>query len=239
MNKIEKLSKILKESNYIIFFGGAGTSTDSGIKDFRGKEGLYKTKYKGYEPEEILSIDFFMNNRDIFNEYVDEKLSLKNIFPNKGHNALVTLEKMGKLKGIITQNIDNLHQESGSNKVIELHGTLKDWYCIKCGTRKNERFTCECKGIVRPKVTLYGEMLDDNVTNEAIKELKKADTLIIAGTSLSVYPAANYINYFKGKNLIIINDLATGQEDMANLVIHENFSETLEKAVNLLENIQN
>lgn len=231
MDNIKSLAKIVKESKYIVFFGGAGTSTDSGIKDFRGKEGLYKTLYKGYPPEQILSIEFFENNREIFSEYVKEKMSIKNIKPNKGHYALVELEKIGKLKAIITQNIDNLHQESGSKNVLELHGTLKDWYCLKCGKRDDKEFKCECGGVVRPKVTLYGEMLDENVTFKAIKEIEKADTLIVSGTSLTVYPAANYITYFKGKNLVIINENSTGYDSHATLSIKGNFSEILDKLI--------
>ncbi|MGO2117381.1 MAG: NAD-dependent protein deacylase [Fusobacterium sp.] len=235
MDSIDSLAKIVEESKYIVFFGGAGTSTDSGIKDFRGKEGLYKTLYKGYKPEEILSIDFFNCHREIFSEYVKEKMSIKNIKPNKGHYALLELEKMGKLKAIITQNIDNLHQESGSKNVIELHGTLKDWYCLKCGKRDNKEFKCECGGVVRPKVTLYGEMLDENVTYRAIEEIQRADTLIVSGTSLTVYPAANYITYFKGKNLVIINEDFTGYDSHATLAIKGNFSEVLDELVKKLK----
>lgn len=237
MENAKKLAKIIKESNYIVAFTGAGASTDSGIKDFRGKNGLYKEKdYMGYKPEEILSIDFFMNHNDIFNKYVDEKMMIDNIKPNAGHKALAYLEKLGKLKSVITQNIDNLHQEGGSKKVLELHGTLKDWYCLKCGKRSDKRFSCDCGGIVRPRVTLYGEMLDETVTENAIKEIKKADTLIIIGTSLTVYPAAYYINYFKGKTLIIINETPTSQDHIASLVIRENFSKIFSETLKILEN---
>lgn len=230
MNKIEKLLEIIENSKYIVAFTGAGASTDSGLKDFRGKNGLYKDKnYMGYQPEEILSHDFFFEHRDIFDKYLVEKLSINDIKPNRGHRALAELEKMGKVKAVITQNIDNLHQEGGSKNVIELHGTLKDWYCLKCGKRNDKSFDCECGGVVRPKVTLYGEMLDDDVTNEAIKEIKKADTLIIIGSSLTVYPAAYYINYFQGKNLVILNEDATGFDANANLVLNENFSEVFEE----------
>lgn len=235
MKEIKNLVEIVMGSKYIVFFGGAGTSTDSGIKDFRGKEGLYKTLYKGYQPEEILSIDFFRNNRNIFSEYVKEKMSIENIKPNKGHYALVELEKMGKLKSIITQNIDNLHQESGSQEVIELHGSLKDWYCLNCGKRGKREFRCDCKGVVRPNVTLYGEMLNMNVVEKAIKELEKADTLIISGTSLTVYPATSYIGYFKGKNLIIINENETGYDSGVTLKIKGNFSKVLDELVKELK----
>lgn len=235
MEEIKKLVKIVMESKYIVFFGGAGTSTDSGIKDFRGKDGLYKSLYKGYQPEEILSIDFFRNNRKIFSEYVKEKMAIEKIKPNKGHYALVELEKIGKLKSIITQNIDNLHQDSGSKGVIELHGSLKDWYCLSCGKRNEKEFECFCKGIVRPNVTLYGEMLNMDVVEKAINELEKADTLIISGTSLTVYPATSYIGYFKGKNLIIINENEIGYNSGVTLKIKGNFSKVLEELVEMLK----
>ncbi|MGF6907512.1 NAD-dependent protein deacylase [Fusobacterium sp. PH5-44] len=231
MDKINELKEILKNTKHLVFFGGAGTSTDSGIKDFRGKNGLYKTSYKGYAPEEILSIDFFNKNRDIFLEYIDEQMSIEGVKPNKGHYALVKLEKLGILKSIITQNIDNLHQEAGNSNVLELHGTLKEWYCLKCGKRSVHHFKCDCEGVVRPKVTLYGEMLDGKVTQKAIDEIENADTLIIAGTSLTVYPAAAYIGYFRGKNLVIINDGETQYDNRATLVINDNFANIMDEVV--------
>lgn len=237
MENAKKLAKIIKNSSYVVAFTGAGASTDSGIKDFRGKNGLYKEKnYMGYEPEEILSIDFFLSHTDIFNKYIEEKMMINDIKPNPGHKALAELEKMGKVKAVITQNIDNLHQEGGSKKVLELHGTLKDWYCLKCGKRANRRFDCECGGVVRPRVTLYGEMLDEKVTDAAISEIKKADTLIIIGTSLTVYPAAYYINYFRGKNLVIINETPTSQDHIATLVIRDNFSKVFSETLEILKN---
>lgn len=237
MENAKKLAEIIKNSSYVVAFTGAGASTDSGIKDFRGKNGLYKEKnYMGYEPEEILSIDFFLSHTDIFNKYIEEKMMINDIKPNPGHKALAELEKMGKVKAVITQNIDNLHQEGGSKKVFELHGTLKDWYCLKCGKRANRRFDCECGGVVRPRVTLYGEMLDEKVTDAAISEIKKADTLIIIGTSLTVYPAAYYINYFRGKNLVIINETPTSQDHIATLVIRDNFSKVFSETLEILKN---
>ena len=237
MENARKLAEIIKNSSYVVAFTGAGASTDSGIKDFRGKNGLYKEKkYMGYEPEEILSIDFFLSHTDIFNKYIEEKMMINDIKPNPGHKALAELEKMGKVKAVITQNIDNLHQEGGSKKVLELHGTLKDWYCLKCGKRANRRFDCECGGVVRPRVTLYGEMLDEKVTDAAISEIKKADTLIIIGTSLTVYPAAYYINYFRGKNLVIINETPTSQDHIATLVIRDNFSKVFSETLEILKN---
>ena len=232
MDNISRLIDIIKNSNYIIFFTGAGASTDSGLADFRGKNGLYNEKtFMGYEPEEILSHDFFFSHRDIFNRYLNEKLSINNIKPNAGHLAIAKLEKLGKVKSIITQNIDNLHQEAGSKNVLELHGTLKRWYCLKCGRIEEKDFNCKCGGTVRPDVTLYGEMLNEKVTNEAINEIKKADTLIIVGTSLTVYPAAYYIEYFKGKNLIIINETPTSRDDLATLVIRECFAKVMDEVI--------
>ena len=237
MENAKKLAEIIKNSSYVVAFTGAGASTDSGIKDFRGKNGLYKEKnYMGYEPEEILSIDFFLSHTDIFNKYIEEKMMINDIKPNAGHKALAELERMGKVKAVITQNIDNLHQEGGSKKVLELHGTLKDWYCLKCGKRADRRFDCECGGVVRPRVTLYGEMLDEKVTDAAISEIKKADTLIIIGTSLTVYPAAYYISYFRGKNLVIINETPTSQDHIATLVIRDNFSKVFSETLEILKN---
>ena len=237
MENAKKLAEIIKNSSYVVAFTGAGASTDSGIKDFRGKNGLYKEKnYMGYEPEEILSIDFFLSHTNIFNKYIEEKMMINDIKPNAGHKALAELERMGKVKAVITQNIDNLHQEGGSKKVLELHGTLKDWYCLKCGKRADRRFDCECGGVVRPRVTLYGEMLDEKVTDAAISEIKKADTLIIIGTSLTVYPAAYYINYFRGKNLVIINETPTSQDHIATLVIRDNFSKVFSETLEILKN---
>ena len=235
--KILELVDILKNTKYLVFFGGAGTSTDSGVKDFRGKNGLYKTLYKDkYRPEEVLSSDFFYSHRDIFMEYVEKELNIKGLKPNKGHMALVELEKMSILKALITQNIDDLHQVSGSKNVLELHGSLKRWYCLGCGRTADRNFSCECGGVVRPDVTLYGENLNQSVVNEAIYQLEQADTLIVAGTSLTVYPAAYYLRYFRGKNLITINDMDTQYDGEASLVIKDNFSYVMNKAVEILKN---
>lgn len=232
MNDIEKLITIIKKSNYIVFFTGAGASTDSGLDDFRGKTGLYnKSKFMGYEVEEILSHDFFFSHREIFNKYLTEKLSINNIKPNTGHLGIAQLEKIGKVKAVITQNIDNLHQDAGSRNILELHGTLKKWYCLKCGKKSTEDFICKCGGIVKPNVTLYGEALNEVVVNNAIHEIKKADTLIIVGTSLTVYPAAYYIEYFKGKNFIILNETPTPKDQVATLVIRERFAQVMDKVV--------
>lgn len=235
MEKIEKLAEIINSSNYIVAFTGAGTSTDSGLKDFRSKDGLYSRTFMGYEPEEILSHDFFFAHGDIFDKYLDEKLNINGIQPNAGHKALAKLEEMGKVKSVITQNIDDLHQMAGSKNVLELHGTLKKWYCLKCGKKDVKRFKCSCGGTVRPQVTLYGEMLNEDVTREAINEIANADTLIIIGTSLTVYPAAYYITYFKGKNLVIINNDATQYDSKASLVINDNFASTMKKVLPLIK----
>lgn len=235
MENIEKLAEIIKNSKDIVVFSGAGASTDSGLRDFRGKNGLYNDRsYMGYEPEEILSHDFFFSHRDIFDKYLVEKLSINDIKPNAGHKAVAELEKMGKVKAVITQNIDDLHQAAGSENVLELHGTLKKWYCLKCGKKDDKSFDCECGGVVRPQVTLYGEMLDEEVTTKAIEEIEKADTLIIVGTSLTVYPAAYYLNYFSGKNLVILNETPTFQDGKAQLVIRDNFSKVMTETMKLL-----
>lgn len=229
-DKFEKLKEIIKSSKYLVFFTGAGVSTDSGLKSFRGKDGLYASLYRNrYQPEEILSIDFFNKNKDIFMEYIEKELSIKDIMPNKGHKALAKLEELGILKAVITQNIDNLHQEAGNKNVIELHGSLKRWYCISCAKKFTYNSSCDCGGLVRPEVTLYGEMLDNNAVQQAIYHIENADTLVIAGTSLTVYPAAHYIRYFRGKNLIIINNEATQYDEMAGLVLNENFAKTMDE----------
>ena len=235
-NKIQKLADIIKNSKYLVFFTGAGVSTDSGLKSFRGKDGLYSTLYKGkYRPEEVLSSDFFYSHRNIFMEYVENELNINGIKPNKGHLALAELERIGLLKAVITQNIDDLHQMAGNKNVLELHGSLKRWYCLGCGRTADKNFSCECGGIVRPDVTLYGENLNQDIVNEAIYQLEQADTLIVAGTSLTVYPAAYYLRYFRGKNLVIINDMDTQYDGEASLVIKDNFSYIMDKAIEELK----
>ena len=171
-------------------------------------------------------------------EYVEKELNINGLKPNKGHRALVELEKMGVLKAVITQNIDDLHQVSGNKNVLELHGSLKRWYCLSCGKTADKNFSCECGGIVRPDVTLYGENLNQDIVNEAVYQLEQADTLIVAGTSLTVYPAAYYLRYFRGKNLIIINDMDTQYDGEASLVIKDNFSYVMDKIVEELKKIQ-
>ena len=235
-NKIEKLADIIKNSKHLVFFTGAGVSTESGLKSFRGKNGLYSSLYKGkYRPEEVLSSDFFCSHRKIFIEYVEEELNINGIKPNKGHLALAELERRGILKAVITQNIDDLHQMAGNKNVLELHGSLKRWYCLSCGKTSNKNFSCDCGGIVRPDVTLYGENLNQDVVNEAIYQIEQADTLIVAGTSLTVYPAAYYLRYFRGKNLVIINNESTQYDGEASLVLKTNFADTMEKVLNIIK----
>ena len=235
-DKIKQLANIIKNSKHLVFFTGSGVSTDSGLKSFRGKDGLYSSLYKGkYRPEEVLSSDFFCTHRKIFLEYVEEELNINGIKPNKGHLALAELEKIGILKAVITQNIDDLHQMAGNKNVLELHGSLKRWYCLSCGKTSNKNFSCNCGGIVRPDVTLYGENLNQDVVNEAIYQIEQADTLIVAGTSLTVYPAAYYLRYFRGKNLIIINNENTQYDNNASLVLNNNFTEVMTKISNTLK----
>lgn len=226
-DKIKKLKKMIDESNYIVFFGGAGVSTESGIPDFRSPDGLYNEKYK-YPPEEILSHYFLINNSSEFYKFYREKMDSRKYKPNITHTYLAKLEKSGKLKAVITQNIDNLHQRAGSKNVIELHGSIYKNYCIKCGKTFDENIIfnskgipyCQCGGMIRPEVTLYGEELDTNSVSEAIYHISKADMLIIGGTSLTVYPACSYINFFNGKYKVLINNSATSFDENVDLLIN-------------------
>ena len=226
--KVEELRKIIDESENIVFFGGAGVSTESGIPDFRSKDGLYNLKYK-YPPEEILSHSFFINNtKEFFEYYIYNMKSLK-YEPNITHIKLSELEKKGKLKAVITQNIDGLHQKAGSNVVYELHGSVLRNYCMKCKKAYDAKYVfnskdiplCDCGGIIKPDVVLYGEMLDDNIVSKSVDAIKRADVLIIGGTSLTVYPASSLIYYFKGKKLVLINRDSTQMDSMADLVIND------------------
>lgn len=229
MNDIEKLQKLINESNYIVFFGGAGVSTESGIKDFRGKDGLYKqkNKYPGRSPEYMLSNTCLKEEPEIFFDYYRENMDCSNIEPNITHKYLTKLEGTGKLKAIITQNIDGLHQKAGSKNVLELHGTTYRNYCMKCGKDypsdyifKSEGIPkCECGGTIRPDVTLYGEMLPDSY-NKSIEHIFKADLLIVAGTSLTVSPANYLVDMYRGKHLVILNATPTPFDQYAELVIN-------------------
>lgn len=247
LEKIEKLRKIIDTSNNIVFFGGAGISTESGIPDFRSKDGLYNQRdveFDKYEPEYLLSKECLFNNPKVFYEFYRQKMDVRNIQPNKAHQALTKLEKSGKLKAIITQNIDGLHQKAGSKEVYEIHGTTMRNYCVKCKKEYDAGFIFEsedkipvckdCARPVRPDVTLYGEALPAKALNQAMDAITKADTLIIAGTSLTVYPAATLIDYFKGDNLVVINRETTSRDQWADLVIHDNVGDVLDFALEAL-----
>ena len=213
----EKLREYIEESNNIVFFGGAGVSTESGIPDFRSKDGLYNqhdVQFDKYEPEYLLSRECLYNNPKVFYEFYRQKMDTRNIEPNITHKVLAKMEEMGKLKAIVTQNIDGLHQKAGSKNVFEIHGTTQRNYCSKCKMEYHSDFLfdaketipkCKCGGLIRPDVTLYGENLPNDAVNEAIRAIRDAEMLIIGGTSLKVYPAANYISYFSGKHLVVIN----------------------------------
>ena len=235
-----ELAKMIEECDNIVFFGGAGVSTESGVKDYRSSDGLYNTvKDYGVSPEVILSHSFFFEKPDIFYDFY-RKYFIANVEPNKAHKALSELEKMGKLKAVITQNIDGLHQLAGSKNVIELHGTAKEFYCSKCRKMSdNEKIIgeikagkipkCEhCGGIMKPKVVLYEEPLYEGVAEKAVSYIENADMLIVGGTSLAVYPAASFVRFFGGKYTVIINKSETGYDGKANLVIRDNIGEVFD-----------
>ncbi|MBE6061320.1 MAG: NAD-dependent protein deacylase [Clostridium sulfidigenes] len=240
--EIEKLTQILRNSNNIVFFGGAGVSTESNIPDFRSANGLFNARLNmTLSPEQLVSHTYFIRFPEEFFNFYKAKLIYPEAKPNGAHIALANLEEMGKLKAIITQNIDGLHQAAGSKNVFELHGSIHRNYCIKCNDSYDMDFilnskgipTCpKCSGAVRPDVVLYEEGLDESVLKGAIDAISKADTLIIGGTSLVVYPAANLINYFKGKNLVLINKSITSADSKADLVIHDSIGKVLSEAVN-------
>lgn len=227
-NKIQQLKQLVNESNNIVFFGGAGVSTESGISDFRSKDGLYNQKYD-YPPEEILSHTFFIKHTEEFYKFYKDKMNSLKYEPNITHIKLAQLESKGKLKAIITQNIDGLHQKAGAKNVYELHGSVLRNYCMKCKKFYDAKYvfnskgipTCTCGGIVKPDVVLYEEGLDENTLEKSIISIINADLLIVAGTSLTVYPASGLINYFRGKNLVLINRDVTPFDSRANLVINE------------------
>lgn len=240
-----ELKEIIAGSNNIVFFGGAGTSTESNIPDFRSQEGLYQNKnnYK-YAPEVMLSHDFFMKQTEEFYRFYKEKMIYMEARPNPAHIALVKLEKLDKLKAIITQNIDGLHQMAGSNNVLELHGSINRNYCMDCGESYSLEYiigtetiipVCEkCGGIIKPDVVLYGEQLNNRTIQEAVEFISKAEVLIIGGTSLAVYPAAGLVDYYLGNKLVLLNKSVTSSDKKANLVIHDSIGEVLEKVVNQL-----
>ncbi len=226
--KIQKLQKIIDESDNIVFFGGAGVSTESGIPDFRSQDGLYAQKYK-YPPEQIVSHTFFTGRTAEFFEFYRDKMLYPSAKPNPAHIYLAELEKAGKLKAVITQNIDGLHQAAGSKNVLELHGSVLRNYCTRCGKFYPMEFIkeskgvpqCTCGGVIKPDVVLYEESLDGNTITAAVKAISKAETLIIGGTSLVVYPAAGFIDFFRGKHLVVINKSQTSADSRAELVIND------------------
>lgn len=228
-NKIQILNNLIKNSKKIVFFGGAGVSTESGIPDFRSKDGIYNQKYD-YPPEEILSHNFFMNNPKAFYKFYKDKLNSLNSQPNITHYKLAKLENKGKVTAIVTQNIDGLHQKAGSKNVLELHGSILNNYCLKCHKYYDANYIfsskdipiCECGGMIKPDVVLYGEPLPEDIWQEAIKKIEEADLLIVGGTSLSVYPAALLISYFKNKNIVLINRSKTNYDTKATLIINDN-----------------
>lgn len=236
MDETNTLIKWIKESKKTVFFGGAGVSTESGLKDFRSKDGLYNEKYD-YPPEEILSHSFFINKTNEFYKFYRDKLDTRKYKPNITHEVLSLMEKKGLLSSIITQNIDGFHQDAGSIKVLELHGSIKRNYCMECGKFYDEKIVfesdnvpkCNCGGIIKPDVVLYEEALDSDTIKEAIDEISNCELLIIGGTSLNVYPAASFINYFKGKHLVLINRDVTQYDHLCNLVIHDNLGKVFEQ----------
>lgn len=241
-NKIEELIQLIENSDNIVFFGGAGTSTESGIPDFRSSDGLFNEKLnKKFTPEQLVSHSFYIRYPEDFFSFYKSKLIYKEAKPNDAHLALAKLEQSGKLKAVITQNIDGLHQMAGTKNVFELHGSIHRNYCENCGKFYNLDemlnldgvipYCEECGSIVKPDVVLYEEALDDVVINNAVSAISSADLLIIGGTSLVVYPAAGFINYFKGKNIIVINRDNINLSRSNTLVINHSIGEVLNKAV--------
>ena len=234
MSKINQLQEIIDSSDNIVFFGGAGVSTESGIPDFRSESGVFKSLEKyGDTPENLISHTHYLENTEEFFTYYKDTLVFKDAHPNPAHLKLAELEKAGKLKAVITQNIDGLHQKAGSRKVLELHGSIHRNYCQICNKQYDLDYimesegipSCECGGIVKPDVVLYEEPLNNAVLSFAIDYIQNADTLIIGGTSLVVYPAAGLINYFNGKNLVLINKSETPYDIQAGLVINDAIGE--------------
>lgn len=234
MEKIQELQNIIDRSHRIVFFGGAGVSTASGIPDFRSPDGLYNMKYD-YPPEYMLSHDCFkVMPKEFFRFYNDKILGCLDAKPNYTHMWVTELEKKGKLVSVITQNIDDLHQKAGAKTVRELHGTVMKNHCDRCGkfygvdvVKGKEIPYCRCGGIIKPDVVLYGESLDDKTVTNAVNDITRADCLIIAGTSLSVYPAAGLVDYFNGKYIVVINMDSTREDECATLVFHEKLNDVL------------
>lgn len=232
--EVEQLRSIIEESDNIVFFGGAGVSTESNIPDFRSADGLYQQKAK-YSPEQIVSHSFFVRNKEAFFDFYKNKMMFLDAKPNAAHIKLAQLEAEGKLKAVITQNIDGLHQMAGSKNVLELHGSIHRNYCMKCGEFYDASYVkgaegvphCKCGGVIKPDVVLYEESLNARVIEESIRAISEADTLIIGGTSLVVYPAAGFIDYFRGKHLVVINKGETARSTGAELVIRAPIGEIM------------
>lgn len=232
MTNLERLQQWVRESSRIVFFGGAGVSTESGIPDFRSVDGLYRQKFE-YPPETIISHSFYLKNPEYFFRFYREKMLPLGFEPNITHRKLAQWEQEGKLQAVVTQNIDGLHQRAGSRKVYELHGSVLRNYCTRCGTFYPAEFVknaagvprCTCGGTVKPDVVLYEEGLDQEVIAKSVHAIRSADLLIVGGTSLTVYPAAGLIQYYRGNRLVLINRDATPYDDQADLVLHENLGE--------------
>ena len=236
MTDFDKLKEIIDGAKKIVFFGGAGVSTESGIPDFRSADGLYNQKYD-YPPEEILSHTFFMHNTEEFYRFYRDKMLCLTAKPNKAHLKLAQWEREGKLLSVITQNIDGLHQAAGSKRVHELHGSVMRNYCTRCGKSYDVEYIaqsdgiprCKCGGVIKPDVVLYEEPLPQDTVMAAIKDIRRADVLIVAGTSLTVYPAASYVSYFDGGSMVLINRDPTQYDRMADLVLHDKVGEVLDR----------
>lgn len=236
MSQIEQLQKLIDESKRIVFFGGAGVSTESGIPDFRSTDGLYHQKYD-YPPETILSHTFFMKRTEEFYRFYRDKMLYLDAKPNAAHLKLAELEEAGKLTAVVTQNIDGLHQMAGSKKVLELHGSVLRNYCMRCGRFYDAEYilnstgipTCDCGGTVKPDVVLYEEGLDDRTMSESIQHIANADMLIIGGTSLVVYPAAGMVRYFRGNKLVLLNKSTTSADEHAALCIRDSIGQVLKQ----------
>ncbi len=243
-SQIEKLAELIRESRNIVFFGGAGVSTESGIPDFRSAKGIYSEQWKrNYSPEEIISHTFYMYHPEEFWEFYKEKLCYPEAEPNECHKALAKLEEMGKLKAVVTQNIDGLHQKAGSKRVYELHGSVLRNYCTGCHRFYSLEQVLESDGVpvcshchkpIKPDVVLYEESLDRDVMDNAEKAIRKADMLIIGGTSLVVYPAAGLIHYFRGDHLVLINKTETSADNYAELAIHDSIGKVFQEVISIL-----
>lgn len=241
MEAIQQFKQWIEESENIVFFGGAGISTESGIPDFRSVDGLYQQNYQ-FPPEEILSHSFYVRRPEEFFRFYKDKMLYLDAKPNIGHEMLAKLEEMGKLKAVITQNIDGLHQKAGSKHVYELHGSVLRNYCTRCGKfysvnqlveqlEEREIPSCDCGGRIKPDVVLYEESLDQRVMENAMRAIQKADMLIIGGTSLAVYPAAGLLQYYRGNRLVLINKTATPLDNKAQLCIQDSFGKVMSEAM--------